>query len=96
MKKLMLAVLPAFLLSGCLASKRTLPPSFLPLPPVPPALATPCQRTAVQTQSDGSMNSADAERALRQRDGDLARCDGKRAMGAAAWPTLIKTKDAGQ
>ena len=96
MKRLLLAVLPAFLLSGCLASKRTLPPSFLPLPPVPAALATPCQRTPMQVQSDGSMNSADTERALRQRDGDLARCEGKRAMGAAAWPSVIKEKDTGQ
>lgn len=83
MRKL-LPVLPlACLLSGCLGSTRIAPPSF---PPVPTPLLTRCLPTPIATQADGSLSSADAERAIRQGDIDLARCDGLRQLAVEAWP----------
>ena len=85
MRLVLLAGFSALMLTGCATFKRQLPPLASTVPP--PAAATQrCQRTTLQIQPDGSMNSADAERALRERDGDLARCDAKRALAIDAWP----------
>jgi len=88
----MLRALPAGLLAlaltGCGGSKPIASPSFLPPPPAlpPAALPDPCLPTSILSQADHSLNSADAERAIRNGDADLARCRTDRDRYRDAWP----------
>jgi len=88
----MLRLVPAGLLvlalSGCGTSKPIAPSSFLPPPPTPPvaSLPDPCRPTPLQSQADHSLASADAERAIRNGDADLARCRADRDRYREAWP----------
>ena len=78
-----LAVLCASMLTACAASPRIAPSSF-PKTPEPPAEALqPCRPTVFPLSA---MASADAERAIRAADIDLADCDAKRRALVAAWP----------
>ena len=86
MLKLALATSLASMLAGCGVSRQMPPRSDFVLPPPPMALTEPCSRTPIEALLDGTLNAAGVERALRQRDIDLARCDAKREAGAAAWP----------
>ena len=86
MRKLTLAVLPAFLLTACAGSTHSTL-SYLPvIPPVPAEATKPCLPTAVRRQADGAANSADAEWSLRDARADLARCDARRALAVDGWP----------
>lgn len=88
----MLRALPAGLtalaLTGCVGSRPIASPSFLPPPPTPPAAAQPdpCRPAPLRTQADHSLTSADAERAIRTGDADLARCRADRDRYRDAWP----------
>lgn len=73
MRKLLLAVLPAFLLTACAGSTH----STLSYSPVIPP---------VRRQADGSATSADAEGSLRDARADLALCDVRRGLAVDAWP----------
>ncbi len=86
MRKLMLAVLPAFLLIACAESTRSTL-SYSPAIPAVPAEATkPCIATAMRRQTDGTANSSDAEGSIRDARADLALCDARRALAVDAWP----------
>lgn len=88
----MLRLLPAGLLvlvlAGCGTSRPIASPSFLPPPPAPLMVASPdpCRPTPLRTQADHSLASADAERAIRNGDADLARCRADRDRYRDAWP----------
>ena len=86
MRKLLLAVLPAFLLTACAASTRSTL-SYSPVIPASPAEARkPCLPSPMPRQPDGSANSADAEGSLRDARADLALCDVRRGLAVDAWP----------
>lgn len=95
----MLRALPAGLfalvLTGCGGSKPIASPSFLPPPPTPPAATQPdsCRPTPLLPQADHSLSSADAERAIRNGDIDLARCRADRDRYRAAWPQAELSPD---
>ena len=86
MRKLLLAVLPAFLLTACAASTRSTLSYSPAIPPVPAEVKKPCTPTPMRRQSDGSANSADTEWSLRDARADLALCDARRALAVDAWP----------
>jgi len=86
MRKLMLAVLPVYLLTACAGSTRSTLNYSPVIPPVPAEATKPCTPTPVRRQPDGSSNSADAEGSLRDARADLALCDVRRALAVDAWP----------
>jgi len=86
MRKLLLAVLPAFLLTACAASTRSTLSYSPAIPPVPAEAKKPCTATPMRRQPDGSANSADAEGSLRDARADLALCDARRGLAVDAWP----------
>lgn len=86
MPRLLLAVLLAWLLTGCATSTRVLPPLAYAPPPIPAQLLRPCPRSPIQTSPDGSLTSAGAELALRARDVDLAQCELLRQLAVDSWP----------
>jgi hypothetical protein len=74
------------MLTACGASRRAPPPlAYSPAPP--PAVAVePCTRTPIKPSPDGTLTSAGAELALRERDMDLMQCEAKRRAAIEAWP----------
>ena len=86
MRKLLLAVLPAFLLTACLGSTRSTLSYSPATPPVPAEAKKPCTATPMRRQPDGSANSADTEWSLRDARTDLALCDARRGLAVDAWP----------
>jgi len=88
MPRALLAGLFALALSACGGSNPIASASFLPPPPTLPLAARPdpCQPTPLQSQADHSLSSADAERAIRNADADLARCRADRNRYRDAWP----------
>jgi hypothetical protein len=87
MRRPWLAGLLALPLSACAGSKMIAPP-FFPTPPRPAlAIPDPCRPAPLVTQPDHSLTSADAERAIRQGDQDLAQCRADRDRYRAALPS---------
>ncbi len=86
MRKLLLAVLPAFLLIACAESTRSTLNYSPVIPPVPAEATKPCTATPMRRQPDGSANASDAEGAIRDARADLALCDVRRALAVNAWP----------
>jgi hypothetical protein len=86
MRKLMLAVLPAFLLTACLGSTHSTLSYSPVIPSVPLEAKKPCTPSPTRRQADGSANSADAEWSMRDARADLALCDARRALAVGAWP----------
>lgn len=86
MPRLMLAALPALLLTACAGSTRSTLPFSPQIPPVPAEATRRCQPTPMQRRSDGSANSADAEATIRAARADLAACDARRQLAVDAWP----------
>ena len=86
MRKLLLAVLPALMLTACLGSTRSTLGYSPAIPPVPADSKKPCTATPMRRQPDGSANSADAEGSLRDARADLALCDVRRGLAVDAWP----------
>ena len=86
MRKLLQAVLPAFLLTACLGSTRSTLSYSPAIPTVPAEAKKPCTATPMRRQPDGSANSADTEWSLRDARADLALCDARRGLAVDAWP----------
>ena len=86
MRKLLLAVLPACLLTACAESTRSTLNYSPVIPPVPAEARKPCTPTPVRRQPDGSASSSDAEGSIRDARADLALCDVRRALAVEAWP----------
>jgi hypothetical protein len=86
MRKLLLAVLPAFLLTACAGSTRSTLSYSPTIPSVPAEAKKPCTATPMRRQPDGSANSADAEGSLRDARADLALCDVRRGLAVDASP----------
>ena len=84
MLKLLLAALPALLLTGCLGSTSSMHPSSPP--PPPPAALQPCRPTPAHRQADGSATSADQEGTIRDGRFDLKACEDRRQLLLDAWP----------
>jgi len=88
MKRVALVLATALTLSACARSKQLAAPFFRPPPPPRPQMASPdpCRPTPLRPRADGSLNSAEAERAIRAGDADLARCRADRDRYREAWP----------
>jgi hypothetical protein len=87
MKRLTPAMLTALALGACVPSKPPAPPSFLsPLKPPMAAFPDPCLPTPLRKQTDGALNNAKVERAIRAGDADLAKCRADRDRYRKAWP----------
>ncbi len=86
MPRLMLAGLAALALTACAGSPKIALPSIPKIPEPPRAALTPCRPATLTIQGDGSMTSADAERAIRLGDIVLAECEARRRLLAEAWP----------
>ena len=71
MRKLLLAVLPAFLMIACAGSTRSTLSYSPVIPAVPTEAAKPCIATPMRLQADGAANSSDAEGSIRDARADL-------------------------
>jgi hypothetical protein len=95
MRKVMQAVLPAFLLTACAGSTRSALSYSPAIPPVPAEAKKPCLPTPMQRQPDGSADSSDTGD-LFATACDLTLCDARRAFAIASWPTREVAKLVGQ
>ena len=86
MRKLMLAVLLACLLTACAGSTHSTLSYSPVIPPVPAEATKPCTATPVRRQPDGSATSSDTEGSIRDARVDLALCDARRSLAVGAWP----------
>jgi hypothetical protein len=86
MRKALLGVLPAALLSACMGSTRSMPPSSISRPSPPAEALAPCLPTPQRRQTDGSATAGDDESTIRDGRFDLRRCDDKRRLLIEAWP----------
>lgn len=76
----------ALMLGACAPSRPAPLPLAWQVPPPPQVALQPCTRTPLPTSPDGALTSAAAERALRERDIDLALCEARRRAAIEAWP----------
>jgi hypothetical protein len=80
MRKLMLAVLPVFLLIACAESTRSTRSYSLTIPAAPADATKSCTPTSIRWQAGGSANAFDAEGSIRDARAALAVCDARRAL----------------